>query len=174
MGLERNHRNEIMLSDVPRLIFRNFSGRPDKYNREGDRNFGILLDESWVADMEESGYPVKYLKPHDEEDDPAPWIKVKVNYNSQFPPTVILVTSRGRTTLDSETVDLLDTAFISHADIVLNPYYYEVNGMKGYSMYLSRAYITIEEDEFERKYGEIPDVSGEDSIQEEIDGPVFK
>lgn len=157
MALKTNHRNEIMLEDVPRLLFRNFSGRPGTYNREGDRNFGVLLDPAWVDDMLDAGYPVKYLRPREEGDEPAPWIKVKVNFKSEFPPTVVMVTSRGRTTLDADTVDLLDNAYIVKADLVLNPYFYQVNDREGYSMYLSRAYITIEEDEFEQRYNTLPD-----------------
>lgn len=34
--------NTILLEDV-RIIFRNFAGREGMYNREGDRNFAVLL-----------------------------------------------------------------------------------------------------------------------------------
>ena len=36
--------NTVLMEGV-RIIFRNFSGKEGQYNREGDRNFAVLLDE---------------------------------------------------------------------------------------------------------------------------------
>ncbi len=36
--------NTVMMEGV-RIIFRNFSGKESQYNREGDRNFAVLLGD---------------------------------------------------------------------------------------------------------------------------------
>jgi hypothetical protein len=42
--------------------FLNFSGKEDTYNRAGDRNFCILLDQSLADQMLKDGWNVKTLK----------------------------------------------------------------------------------------------------------------
>ena len=43
--------------DDARIIFRNFEGREDKYDRKGDRNFALVIPNQEIADqlMEEIG-----------------------------------------------------------------------------------------------------------------------
>ena len=36
--------NKLVI-DNARLIFKNFSGKGDNYNREGDRNFAVIIDD---------------------------------------------------------------------------------------------------------------------------------
>lgn len=150
--IKENKRGNIMLEDVPKLLFLNFAGNQTQYNREGDRNFGVLLRPEWVEEFQERGLNVKWLKPREEQDEPAAWVKVKVNFNSPWPPEVILITERGRTTLDSHTASTVDKADIAYVDLVLNASPYDVNGSTGITLYLVTAYITINEDDFERKY----------------------
>jgi hypothetical protein len=141
-----------------RIIFRNFAGKEGQYNREGDRNFGVILPNNDVAEaMLRDGWNVKYLKPReeDEEGEETPWLSVSVNFDKGRPPKVMLVTERGRTNLDADTVEMLDWADITNVDLIVRPYTWEVSGRTGIKAYLQSMYVTIEEDELERKYAEM-------------------
>src|SRR3954453_11026771 len=93
-----------------RIIFRNFAGKEGQYNREGDRNFGVILPNDVAEAMLADGWNVKYLKPREEDEDQeeTPWLSVSVNFDKGRPPTILMITSRGKTKLDEDTVDQLD------------------------------------------------------------------
>src|SRR3954466_14802410 len=96
----------FMVEDAP-IIFRNFSGREGQYNREGDRNFAVILTEDVAQQMLKDGWNVKYLDPREEGDEPTPYISVSVNFKNR-PPRVVLLTSTSRTQLDEDSVEVLD------------------------------------------------------------------
>lgn len=148
--------NTVLMEGV-RIIFRNFSGKEGQYNREGDRNFGVILPPDVAEKMAADGWNVKWLKPRDddEEETETPWLAVSVNFDKGKPPKIMLVTDRGRTSLDSDTVDTLDWADITNVDLIVRPYTWEVSGRTGIKAYLQSMYVTIEEDELERKYAEM-------------------
>lgn len=144
-----------------RLIFRNFQGKKSDYNEEGNRNFGVLLDEELAERLKEDGWKVKYLKPR--EDDPEqyrhPWLPVRVKFN-QYPPIIVLINSRGKKKLDEDTIDQLDWSVIKNCDLIIRPYNYPaIKGRPaGVSAYLKAIYVTISEDQFAQKYSDIPDL----------------
>lgn len=144
----------VILEDV-RIVFRNFTGAAGQFNREGERNFCVILDDDVADAMKEDGWNVKYLRPREEDDEPTPYIQVKVNYSNR-PPRVVLVTERGQTHLGEKEVSLLDWADIAKVDVIFRPYPYEVGGRAGISAYLQSGYFTINEDALERKYADAP------------------
>jgi hypothetical protein len=149
--------NTVLMEGV-RIIFRNFSGKEGQYNREGDRNFGVIIPSGEVAEaMLADGWNVKYLKPReeDEEGEETPWLSVSVNFEKGRPPKIMMVTDRGRTALDESTVEMLDWADIKNVDLIVRPYTWEVSGRTGVKAYLQSMYVTIEEDELERKYADM-------------------
>ena len=148
-----------------RLIFKNFQGKGSTYNREGDRSFGVLLDEELVNDIEADGWNVKRLKPR--EDDPEqycqPWLSVKVRFDP-FPPTVVLISSKGKIKLNEETIGQLDWSIIKNVDLIIRPYNYPAMQGRpaGVAAYLKTMYVTISEDELAEKYADIADISNDE------------
>jgi len=140
----------FMVEDA-RIIFRNFTGKEGQFNREGDRNFAVILPEDVAEQMLADGWNVRYLEPRDEGDGPTPYISVSVNFNNR-PPRVILLTSTSRTQLDEKSVEILDWSDIKTADLIARGYDWNVNGKSGTKAYLQSLFVTIEEDALERKY----------------------
>lgn len=147
-----------------RLIFRNFAGKGSQFNEEGNRNFGVILDDDLAEQLKSDGWNVKHLRPR--EDDPdqyaTPWLPVKVKFGN-IPPIATLINSRGKIKLDEETIGQLDWCIVRNCDLIIRPYNYPaMRGREaGISAYLKAIYVTIEEDEFDLKYGDIPDLSEE-------------
>lgn len=147
--------NTVLMEGV-RIIFRNFAGKEGQFNREGDRNFAVLLEERVATAMAEDNWNVKWLKPRDEEEaeEPQAYLPVSLNFKGR-PPRIILITSRGRTNLDEDSVEMLDWADIINVDLIVRPYEWNVNGKTGIKAYLQSIYVTIEEDALEMKYSEL-------------------
>jgi len=149
--------NTVLMEGV-RIIFRNFEGKEGKYNAKGTRNFGVILDPQVGESMINDGWNVKFLEPREEEEDETerqPWLPVEAAYDKGRPPRIVLVTTRGRTNLTEEDVETLDWVDITNVDLIVRPYNWDVNGKNGVKAYLQSMYVTIEEDDLERKYAEM-------------------
>lgn len=133
------------------LIFRNFEGKETQYNRKGDRNFAVILPPDVAEVMLKDGWNVRYLEPREEGDEPVPYISVAVSYKNR-PPRVVMVTARSRTPLDEDTIETLDWADIRSADLIANAYEWAVGSKAGIKAYLKTLFVTVEEDNLERKY----------------------
>jgi hypothetical protein len=140
----------FMIEDA-RLVFRNFSGKEGQYNREGDRNFSVILDHKVADQMIKDGWNVKYLDSREEGEPDTPYIQVSVNFKNR-PPRVVMITSTARTNLNEESVSVLDWAEIRVADLIARGYDWVVGDKSGTKAYLQSLFVTIEEDALERKY----------------------
>lgn len=165
-------RDEIRI-DGADLMFRNFAGREREFNSEGERNFCIMLDKrpDIVEIMQERGWNLKTLKPKEEGDEPRPYIQVKVEYKKGRPPRCIMVSSRGRTDLGADEVELFDMCEIDNADVLLSGYHWNVNDNSGVKAYLKAIYLTIHEDELDMKYADLLDAEKEMAATARDDDP---
>ena len=140
----------LILENV-RIMFKNFEGRADKYNREGDRNFAVVIeDPSYAQDLNDEGWSVKCLKPRSEDEEPLYYIPVAVKMNGYT--NVKLVTRKDIQNLDEDTVGMLDNVDVAYADLTLRPYEWNVRGESGVKAYLKTMYAVLNEDDFADKY----------------------
>jgi hypothetical protein len=145
----------FMVEDAE-LVFRNFSGKEGKYNQEGQRNFSVFLDDGTAKQMLDDGWNVKYLAAREEGDEDRPYIQVSVNFKNK-PPRVVMITSTARTHLDEDSISVLDWANIKTCDLIAREYVWTVGDKTGIKAYLQSMFVTIEEDELEKKYASILD-----------------
>ena len=137
-----------------KIIFRNFAGKPSKFNAEGKRNFCLLIDDESANKFKLDGWNVKYLNPRDPDDKPQPYIQVSVAFDN-FPPNVFLISGGKKTKLNEDTIPVLDYAEIENVDLIIRPYSWEVSGKSGVKAYVKNMYVTIAENEFEKKYRDL-------------------
>lgn len=148
--MAKNTERQVLIENA-HILFRNFAGAEGPYNRAGDRNFAVLLPDELAAKLAKDGWNVKMLQAREEGDAPVPYLQVAVKYENR-PPRIVMISSTANTNLNAGTVDCLDYAEIAKADILINPYDWEVNGKSGIKAYLKSMYVTIEEDALELKY----------------------
>lgn len=154
--------DNIVVDDA-RIAFRNFSGKEGQYNQAGNRNFSVFIDDQELArNLKDEGWNIRWLKPKSVEDDDQAFLQVKVGFG-QYPPKIVLISNNKKSLLDEETVGLLDWAEIERVDLMIRPYSYTVSGKSGVKAYLKSMYITLVNDEFEKRYELIPD-SAQDAI----------
>ena len=147
----------IVQIDDARIIYRNFAGAPSKFNREGDRNFAVVIEDQDIAEaLTEKGWNVKIKPPREEGDEPFMFLPVKVKFNDRGP-RVYLQNSlggRNRVTLDEDTVGILDNVDITNVDLDIRPYDWDVQGKTGRTAYLQSICVTQEVDRFLDRYAE--------------------
>ena len=163
-----NRVNSNITIENARIGFRNFSGKEGKYNVAGKRNFCVFLEHDLAVRLQEDGWNVKYLRPREDDEEPQAYLQVSVAFEN-VPPKIVLISSNGKSTIDEDEVNILDWAEFKNIDLIIRPYNWEVNGKSGVKAYLKTMYATIEIDEFESKYADVPD-SAKNSFQEDAYG----
>ena len=151
-----------------KIAFRNFEGKAGTFNAAGQRNFCVLLDREVAKDLKAIGWNIKLLKPREEGEEPQPFLQVKVSYD-KIPPKIVLITTRSQKILVEENVHILDWAEIKSIDLIIKPYNWEANGNTGVKAYVKTMYVIIVEDEFARKYENVPDSAASSLIESEDD-----
>ena len=131
--------------------FRNFSGEKTRYNRDGKRTFTVILEEELGHRLEEEGWHIRYREPQAEGEPTIALLTVEVRFG-EYPPKVIMIVGEDKTPLDETNIDILDTAEIVRADMVIRPYNWTVDDNSGTKAYLKTLYVTVEDDDFGGRY----------------------
>lgn len=144
---------DILQIDDARIIFKNFEGRGDKFNREGDRNFSLLIEDPDTADaLADKGWNVKIKQGRDEDEEPFMRLPVKVKF-TEYGPNVYLRTGERVNKLDEESIGCLDNIDIESVSMDIRPYDWEVNGRTGRTAYLQSMEVVQRIDRFAARYG---------------------
>jgi hypothetical protein len=148
--------NSNITIENAKIGFRNFSGKEGQFNPAGRRNFCVFLDSEFATQLQTDGWNVRWLQPKNKDDEEQAYLQVAVSYEN-IPPKILMISSRGKTVLDADSVSVLDWAEIDTVDLIIRPYNWEVRGKGGVKAYIKSMYVTIAEDEFESKYNNVPD-----------------
>lgn len=159
----------ILQIDNARIKYRNFAGVGDKFNREGDRNFALIIDEGTIGtdptvrSAEEirdilrkdvnkygAGWNVK-TKEFDDRD-PSIYMTVKIKFTDRT--TVYLRSNGNQRELDEESIDILDKIDILSVDLDIRPYDDTINGRPFRAAYLHSIRVTQDVDRFKASYEE--------------------
>lgn len=145
---------DILQVNDTRIIYRNFRGEGSKFNREGDRNFAMIISTQDLADeLISRGWNVKIKEPREEGEEPFIYLPIKVKFNDRGP-QIYLVTGDRTNRLDEDVVSMLDDIDIRSVDLDIRPYDWEVNGKTGRTAYLQAMEVTQEIDRFAARMAE--------------------
>jgi hypothetical protein len=151
MKINFNDKGIAEIEDA-RIIYRNFTGVGSKYNREGDRNFGVIIPDQEICDaLVNQGWNVKIKPPREDGEEPFMFLPVKIKFNERGP-AIYVKSGESVTRLNEDTVGMIDDIDIVSVDLDLRPYDWEVNGKTGRTAYLQSMNVIQNIDRFGAKY----------------------
>lgn len=157
-----------------RIIWKNFSGAGDRFNREGDRNFNLVIPDQETCDMllqdkNEFGdsWNVKIKPPREDGDIPFMHMAVKVKFNGRGPNVYLVPCSKEeyaarlragnapkKVQLTEDTIHCLDDIDILSVDMDIRPYDDKMpNGSTFRTAYLSGMCVYQRVDRFAAEEG---------------------
>lgn len=145
----------LIVQEDARIGFLNFSGAPDRYNKDGGkRSFCLFLGTEYARRLEDLGWNIRWLAPRDDDEEEQAYLQVAVAF--RYPPKVVMISGGKKTFLNEMTIGLLDKVNLRSVDVTVTPYNWEMDGRTGVKGYLKTLYAVVEEDEFESKYADYP------------------
>ena len=168
-----NPRGTLQIDDA-RITFKNFSGRGDDFNQEGDRNFCLVIgggtldngrevrhlsaQEMAEALMNETskygdGWNIKIKPPFEDGAEPFAYLKVKVS-TRRMPAVYVESAGRTRRLMEPEELDMLDRIAIRCVNLDIRPYDDVMRGRSFRSAYLDCLEVFQEIDRFTARYAE--------------------
>lgn len=154
----REEKKLISIENTKFIWRTNFAGDPerDSYGSDARRASIIIPDPRMADELAAEGFNVKVTKPKEGEEEgfiPTYFVDIKVNYDTQWPPKIYLVSGNSEPRLlDEDTVKEIDTAYVLNVNVILNPY---TNGRTGRrSLYVRTMYVEqdVENDPFASRY----------------------
>lgn len=153
--MQIKNKGNILEIEEAKIVYRNFTGIAGKYNREGDRNFAVVIPEQEIADdLLKEGWNVKIKPPREDGDEPFIYLPVKIKFNDRGPGIYINTFDGGLERLNEETVGSLDNIDIVSVSLDIRAYDWEVNGKVGRTAYLQGMEVVQNIDRFAAKYAE--------------------
>ena len=138
-----------------RVRFLNFSGIGSQYNREGDRNFTLIINPEDVEELTDKGWNVR---PKTLDEDEVEYrLNVAVSFRSfkNIPPVAIYTHCNGVTTkISEETVADLDNADIRSIDLTVRPRAWEdyKTGELKIKAFLKEMHVVLNPNRWQEKY----------------------
>lgn len=152
----------ILQIDDARITHKNFRGEGGPFNREGDRNFSIVIpDDETVEALRNDvnqygvGWNVK-VKDNEEYDEPLRTLPVKIKYKNGRGPAVYLRCGDSQTRLDESDIGILDKVDILRVDLDIRPYDDMFNSKPFRSAYLDSICVTQRMDRFGARNQDAP------------------
>jgi hypothetical protein len=148
-------KRELLIIDDARIVHRNFSGVGSMYNREGDRNFSLIIPtEELKEQLVERGWNVKIKPPREEGDVPFMFLPVKVAINDRGP-DVYLVSGAAKRKLGEESISCLDNIDILTINMDIRAYDWNLpDGRSGRTAYLQGMEVIQKVNRFAPEYTE--------------------
>jgi len=155
-----------------RTVFENFSGRKTRYNKEGDRNFCVRIDDPAIAqELMNDGFYISKLNKLDE-DSPDEWkLKISIGYKptqnndvSPKDPKIKEIIGGTPVELTRHSINALDDMRIEKAIVEFNKWNYDKTDPTKFSAWLQRGKFWViddwftEDESFTNASGMIPDV----------------
>lgn len=148
------------------IIYRNFSGKPSQYNKNGDRKFTIVIDDPENAQRVASyGWNVKAKPSKNDGEEPFCTLEVKVRLDLEWArPKIKQFTRNASIWITEDNIGNFDDVEFERVDIVLRQYAWKnMKGEAGVSAQLGEMYAKIAEGVLEAKWAE-EEFPGEDNL----------
>ena len=146
--------NTVTLNNVG-IIFPNFAGRTDQYNKTGVRSFSVAVSHETAEAMLADGFNVKFPKPNPEidpdDDRRLPTLNITVSKDHDIIPygiRIFLVDGENEQRVDNTNLDMLDGLDIDYANVKFSIYDWSVNGTSGRKPYLQSLQIFLKDYSF--------------------------
>ena len=147
---------EKLTIENARLVFKNFSGKPSEYNKEGDRNFAVVLDDDQAAQLAADGWSVKVREPREGFEDEGNFNTLRVNVkfgpNEVRNPKVYRISNGKMVQLSEGSIGCIDFDDIESVDLTIRPYNWTKANRSGTSAYLEEMYVTVKYSPLQAKY----------------------
>lgn len=148
----------ICIDDTNFIWNTNFSGDPsrDRFGSDTRRCNILIPDPEQARELSDAGFNVKETTPGEGEEEnfvPKYFVPVIINYDTNWPPKIYLVSGDSEPRLlDENTVGQLDDCRVRNVNVVLNPYYSQ--RVRRLSLYVRTMYVEqdVESDPYASRY----------------------
>ena len=155
---DKKDKKLISIEDTRFIFATNFAGDPerDTFGSTARKANVIINDTRQVDELIEMGVNVRQTKPRpgfEEEFTPEYFVAIKVNYDTDWPPKIFLVSGDAEPVLlDEDSIGILDKCYVNNVNVVLNPY--TNNRIGTTSLYVRTMYVeqSVEDDPFAARY----------------------